>query len=139
MHDQAALLILDVTVENGKLEDAEGRLITLWQRLPRPATPVSSLVDSMQAAITRDFSEVIGVLTDDWVRKPRGSSIGAFVTEAQRAAAHADVAFMNDGGIRKDVSAGRITKQDLFEVLPFRNVLMTFQLSGKQLQSIVTF
>ncbi len=60
----------------------------------------------MQATIDQEYSEVIATLTGDWVRKPGGSAIGTFITEAQREAAHADVAFMNDHGIRKDLSAG---------------------------------
>jgi 5'-nucleotidase/UDP-sugar diphosphatase len=93
----------------------------------------------MQEAIDREYSEVSGTLTADWVRKPGGSAMGTFITEAQREAAHADIAFMNDHGIRKDVAAGNITKRDLFEVLPFRNVLMTFQLSGAELEKVARF
>ena len=65
------------------------------------------------------------------------SGIGNFVVDAQRAAAHADVAFMNNSGIRANVSAGPLTKKELFEVMPFRNILTTFQLSGRQLQDVV--
>ncbi len=130
---------LDVTVDNGKVVSATGSLIQLWPGKDRTASRVSSLVDSMQATIDQEYSEVIATLTGDWVRKPGGSAIGTFITEAQREAAHADVAFMNDHGIRKDLSAGNITKRDLFEVLPFRNVLMTFQLSGEELETVARF
>jgi 2',3'-cyclic-nucleotide 2'-phosphodiesterase (5'-nucleotidase family) len=44
---------------------------------------------------------------------------------------------MNNGGIRKRLSPGPITKQDLFEVLPFRNILVKFPLTGKQVREIV--
>jgi 5'-nucleotidase/UDP-sugar diphosphatase len=130
---------LDVTLDNGKVVSTSGSLIQLWPGKNRPPSSVSSLVDSMQEAIDREYSEVIGTLTADWVRKPGGSAMGTFITEAQREAAHADIAFMNDHGIRKDVAAGNITKRDLFEVLPFRNMLMTFQLSGAELETVARF
>jgi 2',3'-cyclic-nucleotide 2'-phosphodiesterase (5'-nucleotidase family) len=44
---------------------------------------------------------------------------------------------MNNGGIRKRLIPGPITKQDLFEVLPFRNILTTFKVTGKQIRDIV--
>jgi 2',3'-cyclic-nucleotide 2'-phosphodiesterase (5'-nucleotidase family) len=37
------------------------------------------------------------------------------------------------------MSAGPITKRDLFEILPFRNLLMKFELTGRQIRSIVEF
>jgi 2',3'-cyclic-nucleotide 2'-phosphodiesterase (5'-nucleotidase family) len=44
---------------------------------------------------------------------------------------------MNNSGIRADVTAGPLTKKDLFTVMPFRNILTTFQLSGRQLKDVV--
>jgi len=46
---------------------------------------------------------------------------------------------MNTAGIRNNKSAGPITKRDLFEILPFRNILMKFELTGKQIRSIVEY
>ena len=47
--------------------------------------------------------------------------------------------FMNSSGIRKDMSAGPLTKRDLFEILPFRNILTKFELTGKQIKQIVEY
>jgi 2',3'-cyclic-nucleotide 2'-phosphodiesterase (5'-nucleotidase family) len=77
-------------------------------------------------------------LNTDWVRNDNSESgIGDFLADAQREAAHADVGFMNNAGIRKNLSAGPITKRDIFEILPFRNILTTFQLSGTEVKTIV--
>lgn len=130
--------VLDLTVDSRKVISADGKLLQLWEHYPAPVTPVSSLVDSMQSQIDKEYSEVIATLKDNWNRRAEGS-IGSFITEAQRAAAHADVGFMNDGGIRKDVPAGPLTKRDLYEALPFRNILTTFQLSGKELLDVLRF
>jgi 2',3'-cyclic-nucleotide 2'-phosphodiesterase (5'-nucleotidase family) len=69
-------------------------------------------------------------------REQSEAGLGAFLAAAQRDGAHADLGFMNNGGIRKRLAPGPITKQDLFEVLPFRNMLMKFNLTGKQVQDI---
>jgi 2',3'-cyclic-nucleotide 2'-phosphodiesterase (5'-nucleotidase family) len=131
--------VLDLTVDGDRVVRHEGRLITLWNGAPRPATPVSSLVDSMRTEVERAFSEVIGTLTADWVRGGSETAIGSFISEAQRAAALADVAFMNVHGIRKDMPAGPITRKDLYEILPFRNYLTTFKLTGRQLLDVLRF
>jgi 2',3'-cyclic-nucleotide 2'-phosphodiesterase (5'-nucleotidase family) len=81
---------------------------------------------------------VIGVLKGDWVRKENNNTIGSYVTEVQREAVKADVCFMNTHGIRRDIPAGPITKRELFEALPFRNVIATFTLTGAQLQGVLT-
>jgi 5'-nucleotidase/UDP-sugar diphosphatase len=130
---------LTVTVEHHTVVNYHGKLIRLWKHASLPVSPVSQLADSMQREIDKDFSEVLGKLEDDWKRGEGQTAIGTFVADAQRNAAAADVGFMNDYGIRRDVPAGPITKKTLFEVLPFRNTLVTFSLTGEQLRSIMEY
>jgi 2',3'-cyclic-nucleotide 2'-phosphodiesterase (5'-nucleotidase family) len=129
--------VLDLTVEKGKVTKYNDLLLQLWYTSARPKTELSAFIDSVEHGIEKDYSQVIGTLKQDWVRSDKESGIGNFIADAQREAAHADVGFMNSTGIRKNVSAGPLTKRDIFEVLPFRNILVTFQLSGAQLKTIV--
>lgn len=131
--------VLDITFRDGKPVRFWGDLIQLWAHVPHTKGGVLPLVDSMQQRIDADFNEVIGTLAEDWSRQDAGNPLGLYITEVQRQEALADVAFMNVHGIRKDLLAGKITKRHLFEVLPFRNVLATFQLSGAQVKSILRF
>lgn len=131
--------VVNLKVEDHRLTNVHGRLIQLWAGKRRPPSPVSAMVDSMQAEIEKEFSEQIGILRGDWVRGGSISAIGSYITNAQREAVHADVGFMNIHGIRKDIPAGPIRKKDLFEALPFRNVLATFQLTGKQLLGVLEY
>ena len=64
-----------------------------------------------------------------------GDIIADGILDAARAAAgRADVAFMNSGGIRSDLVPsgpnGTITYSDLFNVLPFGNIVMVKTLTG---------
>ncbi len=128
--------LVDMDVEDDRITRLNARLHPLWANTERPGTPLGSLIDSMQVEIDREYSEVIGTLKGDWLRRDNANSIGSYVTEAQREAVQADICFMNTHGIRRDIPAGPITKRALFEALPFRNVLATFQLSGAQLRSV---
>jgi 5'-nucleotidase / UDP-sugar diphosphatase len=131
--------VVTMQIEKHRLTGVEGHLVQLWAGKKRPPSPVSVLVDSMQVEIEKEYSEVIGVLRGDWVRGGSETAIGTYITNAQREAVHADIGFMNIHGIRKDIPAGPIRKKDLFEVLPFRNVLATFQLTGKQVRDMLLF
>ncbi len=130
--------VLDLKMEKHHIVSYDGNLVPLWYHPDRPKTELSLFIDSIKTKIDEKYAEVIGTLEQDWVRGRGGeSSIGDFITDAQREAANADVAFMNDHGIRKDLVAGPITKRDLFEILPFRNILTKFELTGKQIRTII--
>jgi len=132
---------LTLTVDHHKIISYNGKLIALWFHADRPKTKLSLFIDSIQTVIKHDYAEVIGTLKTDWTRGSgiAESGIGDYIADAQREAVHADVGFMNSHGMRADKSAGPLTKQDLFEVLPFRNLLATFEVSGKQLKEIVIY
>lgn len=128
--------VLDLTVENKAVTKWDGNLDQLWYH-PGRKTVVTALVDSFKTEIEKEYSQVIGT----WVGASGGESsdlgLGNFIADAQREAANADLGFMNNGGIRKRLLPGPITKQDLFEVLPFRNILVKFSLTGSQIRELV--
>ncbi|MGB2867301.1 MAG: bifunctional UDP-sugar hydrolase/5'-nucleotidase [Bacteroidota bacterium] len=129
--------VLDVTVEKDQVTSSNGMLLPLWYNGARPASPLSGLIDSMKQQIDKDYQEVIGTLKEDWKRRNGETAIGNFIADAQREAAGADVGFMNNSGIRKDLAAGPVTRRDVFEVLPFANTLVTFPLTGAQVRTMV--
>jgi 5'-nucleotidase/UDP-sugar diphosphatase len=130
--------ILDLSVEkNHHITKWDGVLHQLWFNPNRGTTVVTALVDSFKTEIDNEYREVIGTLSSPWNAGNGEIAEGHFLADAQREAAHADIGFMNNGGIRKKLIPGPITKQDLFEVLPFRNILTTFTVTGKQIKDIV--
>ncbi|MBN1397923.1 MAG: bifunctional metallophosphatase/5'-nucleotidase [Bacteroidetes bacterium] len=131
--------VLDIEFEDHNIVSFNGSLLPLWYNSERKQTKLSVFIDSVKNQLDKDYSEIIGVLKEDWIRRNDESGIGNFITDAQREAAGADIGFMNTYGIRKDLTAGPITKQDLFEIMPFHNTLMKFELTGSQVRSIVEF
>ncbi len=126
---------LDLTVENHKIVSSQGKLLPLWAHHQTSDSPVAKLVDEVQQAVDKDYNVVLGSLTSDWKRSGRGeSNIGDFIADAIREAAHAQIGVTNSSGIRKDQPAGPVRKSDLFEVMPFRNIVCTFSISGKGLR-----
>jgi 2',3'-cyclic-nucleotide 2'-phosphodiesterase (5'-nucleotidase family) len=129
--------VLTVTVDHDTVSEYNCNLLQLWYTSTRPKTVLSRFIDSVQTSIDKDYNEVLATLDGDWKRSESGSAIGNFIADAQREAAHADVAFMNNSGIRKELSRGPITKRALFEVMPFRNTLVTFPLTGAQVKQVI--
>jgi len=130
--------ILDLTADkNHHIIKYNGVLDPLWVNPNHAQTVVTALVDSFKTEITNEYSEIIGTLSSPWNAPDGETAEGNFLADAQRQAANTDIGFMNNGGIRKRLIPGPITKQDLFEMMPFRNMLVTFKVSGKQIRDIV--
>jgi 5'-nucleotidase len=68
-------------------------------------------------------------------RSGREFALGQLIADAQRAAGKADVAVMNNGGIRADLAAGQATYGNLFEVQPFGNTLYRLTVRGRDLRA----
>lgn len=95
-------------------------------------------VENMIASIQGDLMRVIGKLETDWKRGySEESNLGQWEADATRIKISSDVAFMNSGGIRKDLTAGNITVNDIWEINPFGNTVVTFNVSGKTLKEML--
>jgi len=76
----------------------------------------------------------IATIAENLVRAGTQYPLGNLVADAQRAEGKADVAVMNNGGIRANLREGPATYGSLFEVQPFANQLYRFTLSGAALR-----
>lgn len=66
------------------------------------------------------------------VRKQE-TNIGDFCADAFRAFTGADIAMVNGGGIRTNIEKGEILFNDLYNVMPFGDMIATGSLTGEQL------
>ena len=67
------------------------------------------------------------------------SNLGDFCTDAFRIFTDADIALVNGGGIRKQISHGDILFNDLYNVMPFGDMIATGTLTGQQLLDVLEF
>jgi uncharacterized protein (DUF362 family) len=79
---------------------------------------------------------VLGTTPATLTREGLDSPLGNWFTDAIRWATGADVAFQNNGGIRKDLEKGPVTVGDIFE-MNFPDELYTFEVTGKELLAIL--
>jgi 2',3'-cyclic-nucleotide 2'-phosphodiesterase (5'-nucleotidase family) len=63
----------------------------------------------------------------------------ACMSEMKRMGFSADFIFLNNGGLRRALPAGKITKGDVYELMPFENTLVILTLDGKLVRNIFNF
>lgn len=99
---------------------------------------VDRIVARYNDRLKESFSETVGETSVDLVRNyNEESNIGNLITDAMRERAGADIAFASSGGIRMDIPAGKITREQVFGLLPFDNVLITVDLAGGQIREVL--
>lgn len=72
------------------------------------------------------------------VRKTE-TNLGDFVADAFRNVCDADIAVVNGGALRTDISEGIVTFRDVLSVLPFANELCVINVTGKQVLDMLEF
>ena len=65
------------------------------------------------------------------------TTMGRAVTDAYLLATGADIAFENAGGIRASIEKGAVTYQNVLDVSPYGNYIVTKELSGKEILEIL--
>ena len=126
--------------KKGEIVEHEHSLIWLWADTELfPSPEISSLVKEMESSIESEYMKAIGQTDFDYKCPGYDSienSLGNWITDVMRWKTGAEIGIHNSGGIRSDIFAGPISKKTLYEVSPFRNNLVTFELTGAQLKEI---
>ena len=115
----------------------------------------SEIINRWNAAAAPVANEVVGTITADIVRSEGRNAEGPLanlVADAQLAATAlpgdggAQIAFMNPGGVRANLTAsqisggeqpGEVTYGEAFAVQPFGNLLVTMDLTGEQIERLL--
>jgi 5'-nucleotidase len=123
---QARAENLIVRTDRFAKDAAQTRLIAIYEQLAAPLA--KRVIGRVSAPLTREES-------------PAGEMpMGLVIADAQlaaTAAAGAQLALMNPGGVRANLNGdanGQVRYEDLFSVQPFYNNLVTITLTGAQLQ-----
>jgi 5'-nucleotidase len=135
---------IDVAISRltGEVVEKSARVLTTWSDDPAvvPDVEVGKVVAAAGERVAPLVSRVIGVAAVgiDRATTPAGESrLGNLIANAQRLQTAARFAFMNPGGIRTDIDAGETTWGELFNVQPFGNDLVSMDLTGVQLETLL--
>ncbi len=122
---------------------AAGNLqVGLIGNFPDRDEETEALIQEIQSRYQEDLQQVIAysdveltTASDDGIRliRNRETNLGDFCADAYRAVADVDIALVNGGGIRADLSAGDITYGDIIAVHPYGNTLCVVETTGQQI------
>jgi 2',3'-cyclic-nucleotide 2'-phosphodiesterase (5'-nucleotidase family) len=109
---------------------------TAWPGDVGPDPAIARLVEGFRSRLASRVERRVAVLSSPLPKPARGteSALGDLIADAQRAATGADVAIVNDGGIRRSLPAGPVTYGALFELQPFANALVRLRITGRVLR-----
>lgn len=131
------------------IDKATGKMVSMdWQVIPVtdavPDAPEFAPVVAKYKDLLEQLAVVVGataVPLDALSHSVRTkeTDIGNFIADAYREAVNADVALVNGGSIRADLSynPSPLTKRDVLSMLPFNNPIVKVELSGKLLMEIL--
>jgi len=128
---------------NRRTEDvisASADIVTTYNDAITPDARTAGLVAEYKAQISPISDRVVGTADTDITRTPNSSGespLGDLIADAQRDFADAQFAFMNPGGIRTDIASGPVTYGELFAVQPFDNQVVSMELTGAQIYTLL--
>ena len=113
-----------------------------------PDSDTQQFIDQLNKAISSQGNFVIGHSEVDLmihdadgnrIVRTQESNLGDFCADAIRIFTDADIALVNGGAIRTSISRGDILFNDLYDVMPFGDMILTGTLSGQQLLDVLEF
>ncbi|MGC9362325.1 MAG: bifunctional metallophosphatase/5'-nucleotidase [Candidatus Syntrophosphaera sp.] len=117
----------------------EGQMLTLFEDQFIPDPEISEMIEEEVAKAEEGMDEIIGVAGHHLSRTnvDAQSRMGNTIVDAMLNEVDADFAFLNLGGVRADIQSGPVTYRDVFQVMPFDNMLVTFKCDGEFLRRII--
>ncbi|MCB5228789.1 MAG: bifunctional metallophosphatase/5'-nucleotidase [Candidatus Cloacimonetes bacterium] len=117
----------------------EGSMITLFEDQFIPDPIISKTIAEQVAIAEAGMDEVIGHSSVylSRINVDAQSLMGNTITDAMRHEVNADFAFLNLGGVRADIKSGPVTYRNIFEVMPFDNMVVSFKCTGEFLRRII--
>ena len=133
---------LNINRQTGKLESLDWEIIPVTDKTtdaPEFAAVFDKYKDLIQklAEPVGRTGEILDALS--FSNRTKETNIGNYIADAYRNAAKSDVALVNGGSIRADLTynVGTLTKRDVLSILPFNNPIVKVEISGKTLREVL--
>ncbi|HEX8651209.1 MAG TPA: 5'-nucleotidase C-terminal domain-containing protein [Pyrinomonadaceae bacterium] len=137
---EMARITLNIDASSGKLQSMDWEVIPVTREIPED--PQFASVTNKYKKILTELAQRVGhtdVLLDarSEASRSRETNVGSFVADAFRKATSADVALVNGGSIRADITInpGDLTRRDVLSILPFANPVVKLEVTGATLRA----
>ncbi|WP_233134737.1 5'-nucleotidase C-terminal domain-containing protein [Terribacillus sp. 7520-G] len=134
---------VEIDRETGDIVSKQAEIVWADQAVLTPDPTVGAILAGYAEEVAPIMDEVVGIaantMTGGYAVKGEAgdNALGNLIADGMREAMDSDFAMMNGGGIRDDLLEGDITWGELFNIQPFNNTLMTFEIDGADLEEIL--
>jgi 2',3'-cyclic-nucleotide 2'-phosphodiesterase (5'-nucleotidase family) len=128
-----AIAVVDFVRVGGTRREVRMQLVTPYVDQVKPDFALTEALGRQQQAVRNVTSRLVGRLKFPLKREGDEYGLGRLIADAQRNLGKADVAIMNNGGIRADLPEGTVTYGDAYQVQPFQNRLQRLSVKGSVL------
>jgi 2',3'-cyclic-nucleotide 2'-phosphodiesterase (5'-nucleotidase family) len=142
--DRLALRIKAYTEELGRLDlqvDVEKKTVVSWdwKRIPIAAGgPVAPDVEREVKRWEAEAAKLVDTPIGESRQHMKKREVKALFERAMAEEMHTDFAFVNNGGLRDDLPAGRLLARHIWNIMPFDNIVVVAKVKGSQLPETVT-
>lgn len=138
MSDAAELGVLNLHFDGRRLQRVEGDNLTLWHDEFPPDTEMQALIDRERAPYKAQLEAEIARAEDVIGRRYKSESpFDVLAADILRTHAAAEVALLPGVGYGVSLTAGPITREALYRLLPHPSKLVVLSLTGAELKAVL--
>ena len=106
-----------------------------------PDSLITSIINPYKTGIDSVMNEVLCVSEIEMTKGRPESLLGNFVTDLclEQYSDIAEICVMNNGGLRSTLSKGKITRGNIYELIPFENELVILELNTFELFDLIEY
>ena len=122
----------------GAVAGTEAEIISTYADRVTPDAGTQALLKPYFDQVAQQLSAPLGEAAENISEKGGGQTpMGHLVADAIREAAGAQMGFTNAGGIRNGIAAGKLTTRDVFDIMPFDNLVCRGEATGAVVMKIL--
>jgi 2',3'-cyclic-nucleotide 2'-phosphodiesterase (5'-nucleotidase family) len=128
---------LVVDTERGGIIRHDGRLLVVASDDLEPHPVVAAKLADYRTRFP-ETDEIVGRTAERLTRRyNQESALGSLFADILRDHGQADIALIHSGGLRADLPAGEVTREDLLDAFPFIDYVYTLRMSGAQIVEVL--
>lgn len=125
---------IDIYENSDKLKYSEANKADFHEQILQIS---NTAVDEVAPLLNQEIAELPVALDRTLIEGTLTSVMGNWITDMMRYGEDVDFAFCNDGGIRTNFEAKKLTVNDIYTVAPFGNLIYKIEMKGSQIVKLL--
>jgi 2',3'-cyclic-nucleotide 2'-phosphodiesterase (5'-nucleotidase family) len=110
---------------------------------------IKALIDPYKSVLDNEMNEVLIISTSEAVKGQPESTLGKLIADItlwesnnilkKKDLPLADIAMLNNGGLRTSLPSGKITVGKIFELMPFENEIVVLTITGEKALGLLNY